>query len=118
MTEYNYKSLPDENQQSIAIASSKETTKKTDNRNLLFTVGQFRFWSVLFLILSVVTGVVGFFISRSDAGVVGGDAFNYIIGAGRGTALACMAIIFALVSVVLALYEIATLVTYHIQKQD
>lgn len=69
--------------------------------------------SILFLILSQIVGLGGCIASRGNAEVVGGDAYNYIISAGRGTAIVGVAIIFAIISLILAVYDLTSIIIYY-----
>lgn len=54
--------------------------------------------AAIFFILAIVFTVFGVIVLYSEPSVVGGDAYNYIIGAGRGTGLICVGIVSALLS--------------------
>lgn len=69
-------------------------------------------FSILFLILSIFTGLGGCIASRNEARIVGGDAYNYIIGAERGTAIVCVGILFAVISLILAIYDLTNVIIY------
>ena len=72
-----------------------------------------RNWSILFLVLAIVFGLAGWNAAYKDAQVVGGDAYNYIIGAGRGTAIVGIGIICALISVVFAVFDLTNRLVYY-----
>ena len=76
-----------------------------------------RGWSTAFLILAVLFGIGGCNVAYTDPKLVGGDAYNYIIGAGRGTAVVGIGIICGLISVLLALWDL-TNVIIHYNKKD
>jgi hypothetical protein len=68
------------------------------------------FWLILsigFFVVAFLLGFRGFMVSFSKPLVVGGDAYNYIIGASRGTAQVCLAIIFALAGVACSVFSLA-----------
>ena len=65
-----------------------------------------RRWSLIFLIVASLFIVNGLFTLSSNSMVVGGDAYNYIISAGRDTGKICTGIFFALVSVVIAIFDL------------
>lgn len=77
-----------------------------------------RGWSILFLVLSVIIGIGGCIVSHSDAQVVGGDAYNYIIGAGRGTAIVGVAIVFAIIGLALAVFDLTNVILYYNKNKD
>jgi hypothetical protein len=65
--------------------------------------------SLLFLIaagLFTLFGLVEMYKYGPDDKVVGGDAYNYIIMAGRGTGLICAGIVSALVGVAVAVFDL------------
>lgn len=65
--------------------------------------------SLLFLIgagLLTLYGLVVMFKYGPDDMVVGGDAYNFIIMAGRGTGLICAGIVSALVGVAVAVFDL------------
>lgn len=66
-----------------------------------------RIWSVIFLIVAALFIFSGLVTLSSDSRVVGGDAYNYIINAGRGTGKICAGVFFALVSVVIAIFDLS-----------
>lgn len=55
-------------------------------------------FAVLFYILAAILAISGIATAYSDADVVGGDAFNFIIGAGRGAAWVGVAIVAAIIA--------------------
>lgn len=65
-----------------------------------------RILAVIFLIVAALFIFNGLFILSSNSDVVGSDAFNYIISAGRGTGKICVGIFFALISVILAIFDL------------
>ncbi len=69
--------------------------------------------SIIFFVISFIDGFVGYTESRNDPSVVGGDAYNYIIGAGRGTAIVCFAIILALAGVACAIFDLTAKISYY-----
>jgi len=73
----------------------------------------YRILSYVFFILALVIGVKGCAYAQTDARIVGGDAYNYIIGAGQGTAIVCVAIIFALVGVIFAIFDLAEKIKFN-----
>jgi hypothetical protein len=65
------------------------------------------FAAVCCLIVAVVFAFKGYNTLYDDsyaAKIVGGDAYNYIIYAGRGTALICMGIVFSVIGVTFAVF--------------
>jgi hypothetical protein len=62
--------------------------------------------SIIFLVAAGLFSLYGLIEISSDANVVGGDAYNYIISAGRGTRRICVGILCALVSVVFAIFDL------------
>jgi hypothetical protein len=73
--------------------------------------------AAFFLVVAFVVGIYGVWISYSDAKVVGGDAYNYIIGAARGVAVVGLAIIFGLIGVVYAIAQLGVLITFYNQPR-
>ena len=68
----------------------------------------FTFISVLLIVAAVVFAGVGWYTVYNDtynARVVGGDAYNFIIYATRGTALVCVGIVCAVLSVTFAIFH-------------
>jgi hypothetical protein len=68
------------------------------------------FWLILsigFFVLAFLLGFWGFMVSFSKPPIVGGDAYNYIIGANRGTAQVCLGIVFALAGVACSVFSLA-----------
>tara|TARA_B100001750_G_C15322882_1_gene503142 strand:+ start:243 stop:455 length:213 start_codon:yes stop_codon:yes gene_type:complete len=57
------------------------------------------FGSNFFVFIALVFAFSGLVIMLSVPKLLGGDAYNYITAAGRGTALVCVGIIFAVLSV-------------------
>ncbi len=98
---------------SIPVVSEQPIIKQPNNPN-----PSNRGWSALFLILSIIVGIGGCVSSRNDAEVVGGDAYNYIIGAGRGTAVVCVAIVFAIISLILAVYDLTNVIIYYNKSKN
>jgi hypothetical protein len=65
--------------------------------------------SVLFLIaagLFTLYGLVEMYKYGPDDKVVGGDAYNYIIMAGRGTGLICAGVVSALIGLAIAIFDL------------
>lgn len=65
--------------------------------------------SLLFLIgagLFTLYGLVVMFKYGPDDKVVGGDAYNFIIMAGRGTGLICAGVVSALVGAAIAIFDL------------
>jgi hypothetical protein len=65
--------------------------------------------AVVFLLAAGVLAYLGWatvFDESYKARIVGGDAYNYIISAGRGTAYACIGIVCALAAVTFALFAV------------
>ncbi len=63
--------------------------------------------SVLFIIAALIFAGKGWYTlydNSYDARIVGGDAYNYIIYAARGTALVCVGIVCAVLSVTFAIF--------------
>lgn len=75
-------------------------------------------WSIFFFIVAINFGIGGCNVAYADSKVVGGDACNYIISAGRGTAIVGLGILFALVSVVLAIYDLTNVIVNHNERRD
>ncbi len=65
-----------------------------------------REWSILFLMVGAIFVLIGLRTLLSEDRVVGGDAFNYMISASRGTGEICAGLFFALVSVAIAIYDV------------
>lgn len=65
-----------------------------------------RVWSIIFLIVGAIFILNGLGTLSSEDRVVGGDAYNYIISASRGTGKVCAGLFFALVSVVIAIFDV------------
>jgi len=78
--------------QNIQPAAVRQSSKRT--------------WSIIFFIVAALFVVNGLYTLSSDDRVVGGDAYNYIISAGRGIGKICAGLFFALVSVVLAIFDV------------
>lgn len=67
------------------------------------------FISALFIVAAIVFAGKGWYAvydNSYDARIVGGDAYNYIIYATRGTALVCVGIVCAVLSVTFALFAL------------
>ena len=67
--------------------------------------------SVLLIVAALVFAGVGWYTVYNDtysAKVVGGDAYNFIIYATRGTALVCIGIVCAVLSVTFAIFHHTT----------
>ena len=67
----------------------------------------YTFISVLLIVAAVVFAGVGWYTVYNDtysAKVVGGDAYNFIIYATRGTALVCVGIVCAVLSVTFSIF--------------
>ena len=67
----------------------------------------FTFISVLLIVAALVFAGVGWYTVYNDtysAKVVGGDAYNFIIYATRGTALVCVGIVCAVLSVTFSIF--------------
>jgi hypothetical protein len=65
--------------------------------------------SLLFLIaagLFTLYGLVEMYKYGPDDKVVGGDAYNYIIMAGRGTGLICAGVVSALIGLAVAVFDL------------
>lgn len=63
----------------------------------------------IFLVVALLLCLFGLyktFAYGSDDKLVGGDAYNFIILAGRGTALICAGIVSALTGVAIAIYDL------------
>lgn len=73
-------------------------------------------WSIWFLIFAINFGIGGCNVAYSDANVVGGDAYNYVIGAGRGMAVVGVGIVCALISVVFAVYDLTNVIIHYNEK--
>ncbi len=78
--------------QNIQPAAVRQSSKRT--------------WSIIFLIVAALFVVNGLYTLSSDDRVVGGDAYNYIISASKGTGKICAGVFFALVSVVIAIFDL------------
>jgi hypothetical protein len=70
-----------------------------------------RLFSILFLIAAVALTLYGLRVAyrygtEADK-IVGGDAYNFIIMAARGTAWVCAGVVSALASVVFALFDVS-----------
>lgn len=78
----------------MTIEQRNVLSLKTSERTAMAIIGS---------IVSAIFAVIGWWLSYQDSKVVGGDAFNYIIGAGRGTALVGVALVIALLSVLVYL---------------
>jgi hypothetical protein len=71
----------------------------------------FYFFTGLFVLLALIFAGIGLYKlydNSYDARVVGGDAYNYIIYATRGTAFICVGIVCAVLSVTFALFAPAS----------
>ena len=77
------------------MSNNVDTTVQADRTN---SVSAKTIFAVLFYVLAVILAITGVVTAYSDADVVGGDAFNFIIGAGRGTAWVGVAIVAAIVA--------------------
>ena len=55
-------------------------------------------FAVIFYVLAAILAIVGVATAYSDADVVGGDAFNFIISAGRGAAWVGVAVVTAIIA--------------------
>jgi hypothetical protein len=67
----------------------------------------FLFISALFIVGAIILAATGWYTVYDDsyrARVVGGDAYNFIIYATRGTALVCVGIVCAILSVTFAIF--------------
>lgn len=66
-------------------------------------------WSALFLIAGAILAIVGivtmYNYEADSARIVGGDAYNFIIIATRGTGLICAGIVSALIGCALAVFS-------------
>tara|TARA_Y100000746_G_C15263871_1_gene350818 strand:- start:156 stop:392 length:237 start_codon:yes stop_codon:yes gene_type:complete len=60
---------------------------------------QDNFGSNFLVFISLAFAFAGLVVMLSVSKLLGGDAYNYITAAGRGTALVCIGIIFAILSV-------------------
>tara|TARA_B100001559_G_C16179523_1_gene474702 strand:+ start:387 stop:638 length:252 start_codon:yes stop_codon:yes gene_type:complete len=60
---------------------------------------QDNFGSNFLVFISLAFAFAGLVVMLSVPKLLGGDAYNYITAAGRGTALVCIGIIFAILSV-------------------
>lgn len=73
-------------------------------------------YAILFLVVGLIVACIGIYVAYKDAGVVGGDAYNYIIGAGRGAAIAGLGIVFAIVGLTNAVFYVAKTIEHSSRK--
>lgn len=77
------------------MSTEADTTVQADQSS---SVSAKTIFAVLFYTLAAILAVSGIATAYSDADVVGGDAFNFIIGAGRGAAWIGVAIVTAIIA--------------------
>lgn len=77
------------------MSNNVGTTIQTDHAS---SVSAKTVFAVLFYILAAILAIAGVAAAYSDADVVGGDAFNFIIGAGRGAAWVGVAVVAAIIA--------------------
>lgn len=77
------------------MSNDVDTTIQADHAN---SVSAKTIFAVLFYILAAILAIAGIATAYSDADVVGGDAFNFIIGAGRGAAWVGVAVVTAIIA--------------------
>jgi len=75
--------------------SNVDTSVQTDRAN---PVSAKTVFAVIFYVLAAILAIAGVATAYSDADVVGGDAFNFIIGAGRGAAWVGVAVVAAIIA--------------------
>lgn len=84
--------------------SKQPLVAETQNRKL-----RKRPFANIFLVVAVLLCVYGLYKTYaygSDDKIVGGDAYNFIILAGRGTAWVCAGIVSALIGIAIAIYDL------------
>ena len=77
------------------IAQQRKLRKRTLSLLFLIAAGLFTFY-----------GLVEIYKYGPDDKVVGDDAYNYIIMAGRGTGLICAGVVSALIGVAVAIFDL------------
>lgn len=106
-------------EQSDAIESSRSKTETATASASTSQMTQFYYViSGVFVLVAVVFAVVGLYKlydNTSDAQIVGGDAYNFIIYATRGTAFICAGIVCAVLSVTFAVFAHITLSPIYVQ---
>lgn len=85
---------------SATAAPAAHTKDNTNSSAHMFISGVF----ILAAIIFAGKGWYALYDNSYDARIVGGDAYNYIIYATRGTALVCVGIVCAVLSVTFALF--------------
>jgi hypothetical protein len=62
--------------------------------------------SIIFILTSIIITFLGLDVLQSNKKIVGGDAYNYIIAATQSTAIVCMSIVPAIISLIFAVFAL------------
>lgn len=117
-SEYNYTKL---NPAADNQPDGEDAPKTESNPNSVIAVqsgppSENKGYAILSLIVGLIIAFIGVYVAYKDAGVVGGDAYNYIIGAGRGAAIAGVGIVFALIGLANAVFHVAKTIEHTSRK--
>jgi len=73
---------------------------------LFFPSHSLRGWAVAFWIGALFAGVIGIILLFNESRIVGGDAYNYIIGAMRGVGWICLGVLCDVLACALLLFAL------------